>query len=1101
MFSRQWYHHPIILLMTRISIGGLLVSSMMIRIAHAEITLDGSLGPKASLSGPDYVVTHTQGLLRGTNLFHSFGEFNVLKGESATFTGPVMIQSIIGRVTGGNESFIDGKVQSTIPGANLFLINPNGVLFGPNALLDVRGSFHVSTAEYVKLGEDGVFYADPTQSSIITVAPPSAFGFLSDGPAAIRLQESDLEVPEGNGLFLVGGKLQVEDCEVSAPSGNIIMASVNSSGEVTLDKPGGLVDIDFDYAVDAGEISLRGSGLDVTGDGSGTVFIRGGRFVMDASTIVADTRGYTHTEGLTPDAGRSDLINKLTADTTDEDHWKNRLATDSVGEIEVNVESLTLVNGAQIRSAGRADGTAGAADITIEAEESVTLSGSPDDPLATSIYILNSGEGDGGAISISTPNLTVDGKARIGPDKMDEGRAGEIILDVGRLTLSKGGGIRSISHPDSTGQAGNITITAAEGVYVSGDPDEVSPSFIRSHTQGEGDGGSIRISTPTLMLDNNAVIAVGTIGAGQAGDILLDTGSVRLRNGSFIYNVPFPESTGGGGNITIEATDEVYLSGDFNDMLGAAIYTDTFGSGDGGSISISTPSLRIENLAWISATPVSFGRAGDILLNVGSLRVADGAQILSIAPYGSTGDAGNINITATVEMSLSAEGHDYVYGDLSTSPTVISAETFGEGDGGTITISTPTLVVNDYDAWIETGTRGGDGDGGDISIHVENLILKNAGRIHAIAEPNSFGEVGTGHAGDIDITATESIWLSGVGRDIDSNIGPENRGAFIATSTSSEGDGGTVTISTPTLLLEDMGTIGSSTLGLGRAGEIVLVVDSLTAKGSAGCSTTTSGAADGGTISVTANDRIYASGEGSGFFSATEGSGTAGDIELHARTVVLMDEASISTGSTDVGNAGMITVDVSDTFRSDDGFVTVASEKADGGNIELNAGHLVHLISTKVTSSVGGGPETVGGNIAIDSSGYVILSDSDVIANAYAGRGGNVRIHAEDYLADHRSVVSASSDKGIDGTVDIRAPIISLSGFLSPLPKVFWGAGELLREPCVARIREGEYSSFIIGGRDGAPIEPGRVLPSPKCREREYETEDEPVLEGEPTSG
>ena len=161
-------------------------------VSHAQITLDGSLGPRGPLPGPYYRIDADVGQIRGSNLFHSFGQFSVPTGGSATFTGPNTIANIMGRVTGGQASVIDGRLQSAIPGANLYLLNPSGVLFGPNARLDISGSFHVSTADFLRLADGATFFANPGQASVLTVAPPAAFGFLGPNPAAIAIQESVL---------------------------------------------------------------------------------------------------------------------------------------------------------------------------------------------------------------------------------------------------------------------------------------------------------------------------------------------------------------------------------------------------------------------------------------------------------------------------------------------------------------------------------------------------------------------------------------------------------------------------------------------------------------------------------------------------------------------------------------------------------------------------------------------------------------------------------------------------------------------------------------------------------------------------------------------
>jgi len=145
--------------------------------APAQITTDGTLGQALNLPGPDYQIGADLGQQRGGNLFQSFQDFNLQSWESATFSGPNHIQNVISRVTGGNPSNIDGLFRSTILGADVYFLNPYGIVFGPNAQLDVQGSFHASTADYLRLGEGGRFDARNPSNSILTVAPIASFGF------------------------------------------------------------------------------------------------------------------------------------------------------------------------------------------------------------------------------------------------------------------------------------------------------------------------------------------------------------------------------------------------------------------------------------------------------------------------------------------------------------------------------------------------------------------------------------------------------------------------------------------------------------------------------------------------------------------------------------------------------------------------------------------------------------------------------------------------------------------------------------------------------------------------------------------------------------
>ncbi|MBI3801148.1 MAG: filamentous hemagglutinin N-terminal domain-containing protein [Deltaproteobacteria bacterium] len=273
-------------------LGGVLFIFLLPTIAHAQITLDGSLGPKGPLTGPAYAIDAKVGQLRGNNLFHSFGQFNVHTGESATFTGPSTVENVIGRVTGGQQSFIDGQLRSEMPKANLYLLNPSGVLFGPNATLDVPGSFHVSTADYLRMADGAKFSANLSQESVLTSAPPAAFGFLSSNPAPITIQGSTLHVPEGKTLSVVGGDIQITGGSLSAPHGQINLASVASAGEVipTVSEQG--PDLQLGGFSRLGKIEAsQGAHINTDGEGGGSVVIRAGRLVVDNATISSNTQG------------------------------------------------------------------------------------------------------------------------------------------------------------------------------------------------------------------------------------------------------------------------------------------------------------------------------------------------------------------------------------------------------------------------------------------------------------------------------------------------------------------------------------------------------------------------------------------------------------------------------------------------------------------------------------------------------------------------------------------------------------------------------------------------------------------------------------------
>jgi len=266
-------------------------------VVYAEVVTDGTLGPATNLSGPNFAVDAQLGQQKGNNLFHSFETFNINTGESATFTGSDSVANILTRVTGDSYSYIDGLIRSTIPNADMYFLNPNGILFGENAILDTGGSFHVSTADYLRLGENGRFDATLPENSLLTVAPPEAFGFLSNNPSAISIEDSFLRVPEGETISVIGGDIKIRDSYLIAPSGQINLVAVASAGKVPIsfdldehsfDKLGTIklqyfsreIYEDYDDTTPFGRANI-----DVSGNG-GQIFIRSNELVLDNAQIM-----------------------------------------------------------------------------------------------------------------------------------------------------------------------------------------------------------------------------------------------------------------------------------------------------------------------------------------------------------------------------------------------------------------------------------------------------------------------------------------------------------------------------------------------------------------------------------------------------------------------------------------------------------------------------------------------------------------------------------------------------------------------------------------------------------------------------------------------
>jgi filamentous hemagglutinin family protein len=743
----------------------------------AQIVLDGKFGTSGPLTGPNYSITADLGRTRGNNLFHSFTQFDLNSGDTATFSGPGNIQNILARVTGGNASSIDGTVRSDIAGANLFLINPNGVIFGPNAVVDVTGSFAASTANYLKLADGARFVAalDADDSGLST-APVSAFGFLGNSPGTISIQQSTLAVQEGRSISLIGGDIAMDGGLVQAPGGQINLASVQSLGEVPVDPAAPSV-AEFKTAFpQQGQITMQnGAQLNASGEGGGRIVIRGGRLLVDNSKIEANTIG----------------------------------ANDGQGIDVAVVNDLALLNGGQIKALSPAGFGAGG-NINVSAQ-SVLLDGggAVDENFFPSTQI-----------STSTGDLFLGGGS---------GRGGDIVIQTDSLELINSAQISSATF--GLGDAGRIDITASS---VRLDAQFASSVQIAANSQPfdgvGGNAGDIVISTDTLDILNGASLVATTYGSGNAGAIDITAKFVNLVGFGLI--TPATYGTGNGGSVKVTA-DSVLLDSSFIQAV------TTFNDADptlaqGGNISINAGLIDIRNGGLISATTLGSGAGGTIDLTANSIRLTGdngasglptGIRAASGQDFGDgfilvgTGNSGDIVINPKSSGAL----------DLSVSKGAeISTATLGSGNGGSVDISVSSLRLNSggYISSASLSLEPGAGVAGDVTVEASGpVVLRNRGLI-TTAAPNSAG-------GNISVTAGTEIRLKN--SDITAQAGPGGGGnitlkapdlVYLLNSTVSAeavGDGGNVTIDPVFFVLNDSSLISRSSSANG--GNISIFAD------------------------------------------------------------------------------------------------------------------------------------------------------------------------------------------------------------------------------------------------------------------------------------
>jgi large exoprotein involved in heme utilization and adhesion len=234
----------------------------------------------------------------------------------------------------------------------------------------------------------------------------------------------------------------------------------------------------------------------------------------------------------------------------------------------------------------------------------------------------------------------------------------------------------------------------------------------------------------------------------------------------------------------------------------------------------------------------------------------------------------------------------------------------------------------------------------------------------------------------------------------------------------------------------------------------------------------------GGTVTVNATGPVTIADQGSGLFTTTVGNGAGGNINLRGSGIQLSNGAAISATSSGRGNAGNITVNAGNQFTMVNSSVTTEANQASGGAIKINTAPsgMVELTNSTISASVLDGTGG-GGSVDIDPE-FVILQNSQILANAVFGTGGNINITTNLLLPDSLSIISASSQFGQQGTISIQSPISPASGKINPLGQKSLIPTTLFSQRCAA-IAEGIFSSFTVAGRDSLPAEPSSWLPSP----------------------
>ncbi len=942
------------------------------------------------------------------------------------------MENILSRVTGGSSSIIDGTLASTIPGECVSAESSWGAVWPPS---QSRGQWVVSRQHggLSALCRWQHFDADLSSTSVLSVSSPEAFGFLSENPGPITFQASGsslaevvlglkgLTVPVGETLSVIGGDIELTS--VQFPD----LPTVASR----LQAPGGRVNIVG--VASAGEAVLSVSGIEVdTFDQLGRIGVGEGSLI----SVSGDRGGTVVIRGGSLATGEGSLILSNTLSS---------MSGAAIG-IDIHVTDDLLISGSILQSATAGDGDAG--NVLVSAGRDASLVNALIDTRSFTFL------GRGGATTLVAPDLTLDNTV-IDASTTGTGQGGTVTIQGERFVAENETLITSA--PFSSGMGGAISIETTESIVFRGGSDILNGPVELDEPAELGDAGDVSIRSPVVQLTGEGFISTNTNGAGNGGDISIEADRLTIDGG---FGLTSTGAAGQGGNMTIVAAESVVISSE-SDSVRSGISTGTLGDGNAGHITI-TSRVVVLDRANISAftsdviLPNNNGNAGDILIDVDELTLRNDA-IISGGTNGETtaGAGGSVTI-------LARKGVD-IDGDFSA---ILNGVESSQG-AGSITIRTPRLAVTGG-GLIESNTFGA-GSGGIIDIEVVDLHLQGGGGISSLT-------TGSGRGGIIVVSASGSISIQGTG--------VEGESSGIATISSSTGTAGSVQMRTP-LFSMDQGVISAGTLDVGAASDIVVETDELRMTNGALIDSSTLGTGSAGSVTIRGLGGVGSVARAIRLTNSTlrtraTSDGTGGNIQINAADVTL-DRATISATTSGIGNAGNITVADVDTFQSDNSTVTTEAMQADGGNIQVTAQTMIRLRDSEITATVGGGDQTVGGNITTNSE-FVILENSRIVANAFEGRGGNIQIAAEAFLADANSAVSASAALGVDGMVSIDT-FNELSETVTPLPGNFEGATTLLRERCAGRLRGQGTGRFILAGRDRPPNSPGGVLSSPLPRE------------------